>query len=195
MARTAEIMRTTKETQITLHLNLDGTGSSEINTGVGFLNHMLTLLAKHAALDLSVQASGDLDVDAHHTTEDLGIALGTAINKALGDKAGIRRYGHFLLPMDETLAQVALDFGGRHYFVFHADFPSPKVGQFDTELIRDFWQGFSSAGMCNLHINICYGQNSHHMAEAIFKAVARAIRMAVECDSRITDIPSTKGII
>ncbi len=195
MARTAEIIRNTKETQITATVHLDGTGTSEISTGVGFLDHMLTLLAKHSACDLKIAAAGDTWIDFHHTTEDVGIALGQAVAQALGDKRGIRRYGFLLLPMDETLAEVALDLGGRPFFVFNATFPSPKVGDFDTELVRDFFHGFSTAALCNLHISLRYGDNSHHIAEAIFKCFARALRMAVEMDGRIQDVPSTKGIL
>ena len=193
--RESEIIRNTKETQISLSLNLDGSGKSEISTGVGFLDHMLTLLAKHSASDLKIAAKGDSWIDFHHTTEDIGISLGQAVSMALGEKRGIRRFGHFLLPMDETLAEVALDLSGRPYFVFHAEFPTPKVGDFDTELVRDFFHGFSTAAQCNLHIQLRYGENSHHIAEAIFKCFARALRMAVELDPRIQDIPSTKGVL
>lgn len=195
MPRTSEITRNTNETRITLAVNLDGTGCAEIATGAGFLDHMLTLLAKHSACDMKIAAKGDTWIDFHHTTEDVGIALGQAVAQALGDKRGIRRYGFFLLPMDETLAEVAVDFGGRPYFVFNAEFPSPKVGDFDTELVRDFFHGFSTAAACNLHIRLRYGDNSHHIAEAIFKCFARAFRMAVEPDGRIQDVPSTKGVL
>ncbi|MDO4550559.1 MAG: imidazoleglycerol-phosphate dehydratase HisB [Planctomycetia bacterium] len=195
MERKTQIFRNTQETQITLSLNLDGTGHSEISTGVGFMDHMLTLLSKHAAMNLEITAKGDTWIDFHHITEDLGITLGQALLKGLGDKRGIRRYGHFLLPMDETLAEVALDLGGRPYFVYHADFPTPKVGDFDTELVRDFFHGLSTSALCNLHIHVRYGDNSHHIAEAIFKCFARALRMAVDADDRIHDIPSTKGIL
>lgn len=193
--RQAEITRNTNETQIQMSLNLDGTGKSSLELKVGFLEHMLTLLAKHSAMDLTLKAEGDIHVDFHHLTEDTGIVLGEAVRKALGSKAGIRRYGFFLLPMDETLVEIAVDFGGRPYFVFNVDFPTPKVGDFDTELIRDFWHGFSCAALCNLHINLKYGQNSHHIAEGIFKCAARAIRSAVEMDSRQCGIPSTKGVL
>ena len=193
--RKSEITRNTKETQIILHLDLDGTGKSEISTGAGFLDHMLTLLAKHSAADLKITAKGDSWIDFHHTTEDVGIALGEAVAQALGDKRGIRRYGHFLLPMDEALAEVALDLGGRPCFVYHANFPTPKVGDFDTELVRDFFHGFSTAAKCNLHLHVRYGENSHHIAEAAFKCFARALRMAAELDGRIQDVPSTKGIL
>jgi len=195
MSRSAKIKRETAETRIELELNLDGGGKSEIDTGVGFFDHMLTLLAKHAAMDLKVKATGDLQVDQHHTVEDVGICLGQVLREALGDKAGIRRYGHFTLPMEETLVTVAADLGGRAFFVFGADFPTPKIGEFDSELVADFWQAFSANALCNLHVVVHYGRNSHHIAEGIFKAAARAIRMAAEPDPRITDVPSTKGTL
>ncbi len=193
--RIAEIMRNTNETQIKMSLNVDGVGKSMLTLPVGFLEHMLTLLAKHSGMDMNLTATGDVHVDFHHLTEDAGIVLGETLRKALGNKAGIRRYGFFLLPMDETLVEIAVDFGGRPYFVYNVDFPTPKVGDFDTELVRDFWHGFSCAAQCNLHINLKYGQNSHHIAEAIFKCAARAIRMATEMDPKMHDIPSTKGIL
>jgi imidazoleglycerol-phosphate dehydratase len=166
-----------------------------VATGVGFFDHMLQLLAKHGALDLSIQAAGDLQVDQHHTVEDTGICLGQAVREALGDKAGIRRYGHFTLPMEEALAATAIDLGGRACFVFNADFPSPKIGEFDSELVYDFWQAFSANALCNLHIQVPYGRNSHHVAEGIFKATARALRMAVDKDDRMIGVPSTKGTL
>jgi imidazoleglycerol-phosphate dehydratase len=193
MQRAAQIQRKTAETQIELRLTIDGTGQSQIVTGVGFFDHMLTLLAKHAAWDLVVKARGDLDVDAHHTVEDVGICLGQALKEALGDKAGIRRYGHFALPMEESLITSAVDLGGRAYFVFQVDFPSPKIGQFDSELVWVFWQAVSANALANIHIIRHYGQNSHHIAEGIFKATARALRMAIEPDARMGGIPSTKG--
>ena len=156
---------------------------------------MLTLLAKHAAFDLTVQATGDLHVDQHHTVEDVGICLGQASRQALGDKAGIRRYGHFTLPMEETLVTCAIDLGGRAYFVFDAEFPAAKIGEFDSELVDDFWQAVAANACCNLHVVVHYGGNGHHMAEAIFKATARALRMAVEPDPRMTGVPSTKGTL
>lgn len=195
MARTARINRKTAETQIELELNLDGAGQARVATGVGFLDHMLTLLAKHGALDLTVKATGDLEVDQHHTVEDVGIAFGQALREALGDKAGIARYGHFALPMEETLAATALDLGGRAYLVFQAEFPTPKIGEFDSELVEDFWQAVSANALCNLHVLVHYGRNSHHIAEAIFKATARALRMAVAPDPRMTGVPSTKGTL
>ncbi|OHB80030.1 MAG: imidazoleglycerol-phosphate dehydratase [Planctomycetes bacterium RBG_16_64_12] len=195
MARTARIKRKTAETNIQLELALDGTGQSQVATGVGFLDHMLALLAKHAAVDLTVKASGDLKVDQHHTVEDVGICLGQAIREAVGDKAGIRRYGHFTLPMEETLVTSAVDLGGRAYFVFQAEFPTSKIGEFDSELVADFWQAVAANALVNLHVVVHHGRNSHHVAEAIFKATARALRMAVEADPRIPDVPSTKGTL
>jgi imidazoleglycerol-phosphate dehydratase len=195
MDRVGRIQRKTAETQVELELNVDGAGRSEITTGVGFLDHMLTLLAKHAAIDLKVQAVGDLHVDQHHTVEDVGICLGLALREALGDKAGIQRYGHFTLPMEETLVTTAIDLGGRAFFVFRAEFPSPKIGEFDSELVADFWQAFSANALANLHVVLHYGRNSHHIAEAIFKSAARALRMAVTADTKIKDVPSTKGTI
>ena len=195
MSRFARIERKTAETQITVELLLDGSGEARVVTGVGFFDHMLTLLAKHAGIDLRVEAQGDLDVDQHHTVEDVGIALGTALKQALGDKAGIRRYGHFALPMEETLCSVAIDLGGRPYFVFKAAFPSPKIGEFDSELVAEFWQALAMNAQCNLHVQIHYGANSHHIAEAIFKATARALRMAAESDPRLKGVPSTKGTL
>jgi len=195
MARTARIERKTAETQIQLELALDGAGTSQVATGVGFLDHMLALLAKHAAMDLTVRASGDLEVDQHHTVEDVGICLGQAIREALGDKTGIRRYGHFTLPMEETLVTSAVDLGGRAYFVFRADFPTPKIGEFDSELVADFWQAVAANALANLHVVVHHGRNSHHIAEGIFKATARALRAAVEIDPRQRDVPSTKGTL
>jgi len=191
--RHSTITRQTKETDISLQLKLDGTGSARIETGLGFLDHMLTLFAGHSLVDLEVKAKGDIHVDGHHLTEDVGIVLGQAFVQSLGDKAGIRRYGHFTLPMDETLVTVAVDFSGRPHFVDHVTFIQPKVGKFDTELVHEFWQGFSMSGLCNLHLFLHYGTNSHHIAEAVFKATARAIRMAVEMDTRQIGVPSTKG--
>ncbi len=195
MPRQARIDRRTAETQITVELNLDGSGAAQINTGVGFFDHMLTLLAKHAAFDLTVEAKGDLQVDQHHTVEDTGIALGQALKQALGDKAGIRRYGHFTLPMEETLVTTALDLSGRYYFVFNASFSSAKIGDFDSELVEDFWQAVAANALCNLHLILHHGRNNHHIAEAVFKATARALRMAVEPDPRMPGVPSTKGTL
>src|SRR3954469_16788423 len=195
MARTATIERKTAETNIRLELNLDGTGQADIATGVGFFDHMLTLFAKHSATDLTVHAEGDLQVDGHHTVEDVGICLGQALKQAVGDKAGVRRYGHFTLPMDETLATVAVDLGGRFALAMRADFPSAKIGDFDSELVEEFWRAFAANALCNLHIVVHYGRNSHHISEAIFKAIARALRMATEADARMTGVPSTKGTL
>ncbi|PHS04150.1 MAG: imidazoleglycerol-phosphate dehydratase [Blastopirellula sp.] len=195
MARTATIDRKTNETNIQLELNLDGTGISEISTGVGFFDHMLELFTRHGAFDLKVKADGDLHVDQHHTVEDVGICLGQAIREAIGDKKGINRYGHFTLPMEETLCGITLDLSGRYYLVFNAEFPSQKIGEFDSELVEDFWQAVAANALCNLHVNVHYGRNSHHVSEAIFKCTARALRMAVEHDTRMTGVPSTKGTL
>lgn len=195
MPRTGRIERQTAETQIALQLNLDGTGQSQVKTGVGFLDHMLDLWARHAVVDLEVSAKGDLQVDQHHTVEDVGICLGQALREALGDKAGIRRYGHFTLPMEETLVTTALDFSGRYFLVFQAEFPTSKIGEFDSELVEDFWQATAANALCNLHIVLHHGRNSHHIGEAIFKCAARALRMAVESDPRVKGIPSTKGTL
>ncbi len=195
MTRTARIQRRTAETEIELELSLDGTGRADIVTGVGFLDHMLALLAKHAAFDLTVKAVGDLEVDQHHTVEDVGICFGQALAEALGEKSGICRYGHFAVPMEETLATSVVDLGGRAYFVFNADFPTAKIGQFDSELVADFWHAVAANALCNLHVTVHYGRNSHHIAEAIFKATARALRAAVRHDARISDVPSTKGVL
>ena len=195
MPRTAKIQRRTAETEIRLELNLDGSGQSQVKTGVGFFDHMLTLLAKHSVIDLTVEANGDLHVDQHHTVEDVGICLGKAIKQALGDKAGIRRYGHFTLPMEETLVTTALDLSGRYYMVFGATFPSPKIGEFDSELVEDFWQAVAANALCNFHVVLHYGRNSHHISEAIFKSAARALRMAIEIDPRSPGVPSTKGTL
>lgn len=195
MPRTAKIDRQTNETEITLELNLDGSGQARIQTGVGFFDHMLELLTRHAAIDLSVTAKGDLHVDQHHTVEDVGICLGQAIKQALGDKAGIRRYGHFTLPMEETLVTTAIDLSGRYFMVFDADFPAHKIGDFDSELVEDFWQATAANALANLHIVLHHGRNSHHISEAIFKGAARALRMAIESDPRMPGVPSTKGTL
>ena len=196
MVRTADIDRKTAETDIQLSINLDGSGQSDIQTGVGFFDHMPELFAKHAVIDLKVRANGDLHVDQHHTVEDTGICLGQAVKEALGDKVGIRRYGHFTLPMEETLVNVAIDLSGRYYMVFNAEFPSSKIGDFDSELVEDFWQAFAANVLGNYHVNIHYGRNSHHISEGIFKCTARAFRMAIEADPRMEGvIPSTKGTL
>jgi imidazoleglycerol-phosphate dehydratase len=195
MTRTANINRKTAETDIRLSLQIDGSGRTEIQTGVGFLDHMLTLFAKHGQFDLSVTCRGDTHVDAHHTTEDVGICLGLAFTEALGDKRGITRYGHSVLPMEETLVTVAVDLSGRNYVVFKAPMTSPKIGDFDSELVEDFWYALASNAKCNYHVLLHYGRNSHHIAEAIFKASGRALRTACQIDPRQQDIPSTKGIL
>ncbi|HEX3871655.1 MAG TPA: imidazoleglycerol-phosphate dehydratase HisB [Pirellulales bacterium] len=195
MTRTATIHRKTAETEIDLELNLDGAGAARVNTGVGFFDHMLTLLARHAAIDLTVDVKGDLHVDAHHTVEDTGICLGQALRQALGDKAGIRRYGHFTLPMDETLVTSAIDLSGRYFLVYQAAIGQAKIGDFDSELVEDFWQAVAANVPCNLHVMLHHGRNSHHIAEGVFKATARALRMAVEADPRMTGVPSTKGAL
>lgn len=194
-SRSASINRKTAETDIQLSLNIDGSGQSSIATGVGFLDHMLTLFAKHGLFDLTVKCNGDVHVDAHHTTEDIGICLGMAFDQALGDKKGITRYGHMVLPMEETLVTVAVDLSGRNYVVFQAPMPSEKIGEFDSELVEDFWYAFASNSKCNYHTLLHYGRNTHHIAEAIFKASARALRIATSIDARQTGVPSTKGVL
>jgi len=191
--RTAEISRKTRETQIRLALNLDGTGKSAARTGVGFFDHMLDLLTRHGLLDLSLDAKGDLDVDAHHTVEDVGIVLGQAIEKALGDKRGIYRYGWAIVPMDESLAQVAIDLSGRPAFVFNVKFTGPLIGEFPVELVEEFFKSIATNAKMNLHISVPYGTNNHHISEAIFKATAKALRQAISLDPRNHDVPSTKG--
>ena len=193
--RTATIARKTAETDISVVVELDGTGQYDNKTGVGFFDHMLDLLARHAAMDLSVTAQGDLHVDQHHTVEDVGICLGQAIRQAVGDKQGIRRYGHFTLPMEETLVTTALDLSGRYFMVFQADFPTAKIGEFDSELVEDFWQAVAANALCNLHVVLHHGRNSHHISEGVFKSAARALRMAVEIDPRERGVPSTKGTL
>ncbi|MGI6117862.1 MAG: imidazoleglycerol-phosphate dehydratase HisB [Bilifractor sp.] len=193
MSRTAEITRKTKETDISVSLNLDGSGISHIDTGVGFFDHMLTGFAKHGLFDLEVKVKGDLQVDDHHTVEDTGIVLGNAIEKALGDKKGIRRYGSSILPMDETLVMTACDLCGRPYFVFEGEFSGEKTGDMSTQMVREFFYAVSySAGM-NLHMRILSGMNDHHKAEALFKSFAKTLDMATMKDPRITDVLSTKG--
>ncbi len=192
--RRAEISRKTAETDITVEINLDGTGSYDNQTGVGFFDHMLDQLARHSLIDMTIRASGDLHIDDHHTVEDVGIALGQALTQALGDKRGIRRYGACLLPMDDALVRAALDLSARPYLVWTLDMPTAKIGTFDTELVREFFQAFATHGGITLHVDQLHGLNSHHIAEAAFKAVARALREAVETDPRKADaVPSTKG--
>ncbi len=195
MSRSFEIDRKTAETEIKLVLNLDGSGRSSLSTGLGFLDHMLTLFARHSLVDLEVFCKGDTHVDGHHSAEDIGICLGQAIERSLGDKKGIYRYGHMSLPMDETLVQVAIDFSGRPYFVWNVTFPTPRVGEFDTELVEEFWHAVCVQAKMNLHVNLQYGRNSHHIAEAIFKALARAMRQAWAIDPREPGVPSTKGTL
>ena len=192
-SRIAEVARKTRETDIQLSLDLDGIGQSEIGTGVGFLDHMLDGFARHASCDLKVSCAGDLHIDDHHTVEDVGICLGTAIDRALGDRAGIRRFGHALLPMDEALALCAVDLGGRPFVSWEAAIPAAKVGTFDTELVAEFWRAVATLGRLNLHLKLLGGSNAHHVSEAIFKAAARALRDAWEPDPRCSGVPSTKG--
>jgi imidazoleglycerol-phosphate dehydratase len=191
--RVATIARKTKETDISLSLNLDGTGVASVNTGVGFFDHMLDLFARHGLFDLTVSAAGDLHVDSHHTVEDVGIVLGQAIDKAVGDKTGIARYGWAVVPMDESLAQVAIDLSGRPVYVSRVTYTSELIGTFSTELFDEFWKSVATHARMNLHITVPYGSNSHHIAEAVFKATARALRAAVAIDPRQTGVPSTKG--
>ncbi len=194
--RKAEITRKTNETTITVEINLDGTGASQSRTGVGFFDHMIDQLARHSLIDISVDATGDLHIDDHHTVEDCGIALGQALAAALGDKRGIRRYGHFALAMDDAQIACALDLSGRPYLVWNLTHPTPRIGSFDTELVREFFQAFATHGGITLHVDLVQGLNSHHIAEATFKSVARALRMAVETDPRLGDaLPSTKGAL
>ena len=193
MARTADYVRKTKETDISLHLNLDGTGSSSINTGIGFFDHMLDGFARHGLFDLKVNVAGDLAVDCHHTIEDTGIVLCNAIKEAVGDKKGIRRYGSCILPMDETLVLCAVDLSGRPYLVFDGEFTTDRVGYMDTEMVKEFFYAISYTAGMNLHIRVLSGGNNHHMIEAMFKAFAKALDQATVIDPRITDILSTKG--
>jgi imidazoleglycerol-phosphate dehydratase len=196
MPRTAQIRRNTKETQIELRLNLDGCGKSQISTGIRFFDHMLDLVTRHGGFDLNIKANGDLDVDQHHTVEDVGIAFGEAVNAALGNRRGILRAGYFLMPMDETLAAAAVDFGGRAFCVVKANFSSRAVGGFQTELVEDFFQGFAQAARANVHLRVLYGRSSHHQVEAVFKAFARALRFAVSRDKRLRNVlPSTKELL
>ena len=195
MTRTAHIRRETAETKIDLAIDLDGTGRADIATGVGFFDHMLTLLAKHSLIDLTVQAAGDLHVDAHHTVEDVGICFGKALAQALGDKSGIRRFGSATIPMDESLVTAAVDLSGRAFCVWRADLPGEMLGTFNAPLAEEFWRAVSFSGAFNLHVICHYGKNSHHIVEAIFKACARGLRQAVEADPRMSGVPSTKGVL
>ena len=194
-ARRAEIERKTAETQISIKLNLDGEGTCDIATGIGFLDHMLTLLAKHSFMDLTVKAKGDLEVDSHHTVEDIGIVLGEALREALGDKAGIHRYGNCFIPMDETLAQVCLDFSGRPFLVFGAEIPKIQLGNYDTEMTEEFFRAVAMHCGLTLHIRVLYGSNVHHIIEAIFKAFARAVAEAASVDPRVKGVMSSKGVL
>ncbi len=194
--RTATVQRQTSETSISVEVNLDGTGIYEVSTGIGFLDHMLEQLSRHSLIDLKVLTKGDLHVDQHHTTEDTGIAIGEAVAKALGDKKGITRYGHAYAPMDETLTRCALDISGRPWLVFKADFSMPRLGEWDTELIEHWFHSFAQAAGITLHVENLYGSNNHHIVESCYKALARALRVAVEIDPRKADsIPSTKGML
>jgi imidazoleglycerol-phosphate dehydratase len=196
MARNSTIQRTTGETDIQLELDLDGEGSSKIDTGVGFLDHMLTLFAKHSGFDLTVTAKGDSHIDDHHTVEDIGICLGSAIQEAVGDKRGICRYGSMMLPMDETLVSTALDLSGRVAFVWNVSIPTEKIGTFDSQLAQEFWQAVTTNAQMNFHANLQYGTNSHHIVEAVFKSAARSLRQAVSHDpGQEGKIPSTKGTL
>jgi imidazoleglycerol-phosphate dehydratase len=196
MTRTASISRATSETDIGLTLDLDGSGRAEVATGIGFLDHMLTALARHAMIDLTVKARGDLHIDFHHTTEDVGIVLGQALARALGDKRGITRFGHALLPMDEALVEAAVDVSGRPYLAWSVGFERPKIGEMDTELFEEFFRAFAMNALVTLHVTQKAGRNAHHVAEAAFKAVARALRMAITADERAAGaIPSTKGAL
>lgn len=195
MARTAEISRKTNETNITLSLNIDGEGKSDLETGVPFMTHMLDLFAKHGQFDLNIIANGDTDVDDHHTTEDIGICLGQVLKDALGDKKGIKRYGNAFVPMDEALAQVVVDLSNRPHLEMRAEFPSQKVGTFDTELVHEFLWKLALEARMNLHVIVHYGQNTHHIIEAIFKALSRALDEATTIDPRIKGVPSTKGML
>lgn len=194
--RKAEITRKTKETAISVAIDLDGTGQCSSATGIGFFDHMIDQLARHSLIDITLTATGDLHIDDHHTVEDCGIALGQALARALGDKTGIRRYGHFALAMDDAQIGCALDLSGRPYLVWNVTLPTAKIGSFDTELVREFFQALSTHGGITLHLDMAHGLNSHHIAEATFKATARALRMAVETDPRMAGIlPSTKGVL
>ena len=194
MDRIVSLTRATSETEISVTLNLDGTGKADIDTGIGFLDHMLTALTRHGLFDLTVRAKGDLHIDSHHTTEDVGIVIGTAFAKAIGDKRGIRRFGHAVIPMDETLAEAAVDISGRPFLVWNVTFERSKIGEMDTELFEEFFRALAFNAMITLHVNRRAGHNAHHVAEACFKATARALRMASEFDPRALDaIPSTKG--
>jgi imidazoleglycerol-phosphate dehydratase len=194
--RTAKIERNTKETQISVEVNIDGTGVYDVETGIGFLDHMLEQLSRHSLMDLKVRAKGDLHIDFHHTTEDSGIAIGEAVSLALGDRKGIERYGSAIIPMDETCTRVALDLSNRPYLIWKVDFTRPKLGDMDTELFKEWFQAFSQAAGCTLHIENLYGENNHHIVESCFKGVARSLKQAFAIDPRKADaVPSTKGVL
>ncbi len=193
MARRVTLKRATNETKIDLTLDLDGRGTADVATGVGFFDHMITHLARHGLFDITLRCDGDLHIDAHHTVEDCGILLGKALAEALGDKAGIRRYGDATVPMDETLVTVAVDLSGRAVFVWKADVPNELLGNFSSQLAEEFWRAFSGAALMNLHVVVHHGRNTHHIVEGVFKAAARALRQAVEPDPRGSGVPSTKG--
>jgi imidazoleglycerol-phosphate dehydratase len=193
--RTAAVSRTTRETDVSVSLNLDGTGEGSIQTGVQFLDHMLTLFAHHGLFDLQVACKGDIGVDGHHSVEDIGICLGEAFSKALGDKSGITRFAHAYFPMDESLARVAVDLSGRPFIVYLVEVSAPRVGELDAELVEEFWRAVAMHGRMNLHIELLYGKNAHHIFEAVFKAAARALSLAVRTDARIGGVPSTKGVL
>ena len=196
MPRTAEIERNTLETQVSIKLNLDGTGTSKLETGVPFLDHMLDQVARHGLIDLDINATGDLEIDAHHTVEDIGITLGQALTKAVGDKSGIRRYGQAYVPLDEALSRVVVDLSGRPGLIYEVVFPRARVGEFEVDLFQEFFQGFINHAAITLHIDSLRGSNSHHIAETIFKAFGRALRMALETDARMQgQLPSTKGAL
>ncbi len=194
--RTATIERQTKETSISVSLDLDGTGIYDVSTGIGFLDHMLEQLSRHSLMDLTVKATGDLHIDFHHTTEDTGIAIGEAFSEALGDRKGITRYGSALIPMDETLSRIALDVSNRPYLIWHVNFTKPKLGDMDTELFKEWFQAFAQAAGITLHVENLYGENNHHIVESCYKGLARALRQAIEIDPRKADeVPSTKGML
>ncbi|MDZ4861405.1 MAG: imidazoleglycerol-phosphate dehydratase HisB [Candidatus Hydrogenedentes bacterium] len=195
MSRNAEISRATAETRITLSIGIDGSGVIDASTGIGFFDHMLTHIAKHGLFDLKVDAKGDLEIDAHHTVEDVGICLGKAVAQALGEMKGIARFGHAVVPMDEALAEVAIDFSGRPFLIFQADLPRGKVGEFDSELTEEFFRAFAVNSRTTLHIVLRHGANLHHCIEGVFKAFARALDRATQLDPRVTGVPSTKGML
>ena len=193
--RIAQVARNTKETQIEVQLNLDGTGKANFDTGIPFLEHMLEQISRHGVIDLDIKAKGDLHIDDHHTVEDIGITLGQAVSKALGDKKGITRYGHAYVPLDEALSRVVIDFSGRPLLVSKVNYPDRSVGKFSTSLFHEFFQGFANHALATVHMDNLRGENSHHIAETLFKAFGRALRVAISHDSRVTDVPSTKGVL